>query len=84
MGLRAKYCDNVLPNGRRCSSLMHEGVAIFRCPDCGHVKFLTQRELNKKIKELRVSETSSRRTPTFIGHNYHVIDDSLGVQFNLP
>ncbi|MEK7511895.1 MAG: hypothetical protein AAB575_02660 [Patescibacteria group bacterium] len=44
---------------------------------------MTGRELNRKIIEIRRSETSSRRTPAFIGHNYHVIDESLGVQFNI-
>ncbi len=83
MGLRARYCDKVLSNGRGCNSLMEERTAIFRCPSCGNAKAMTGRELNRKIIEIRRSETSSRRTPAFIGHNYHVIDESLGVQFNI-
>jgi len=83
MGIRAKYCDKVLPNSRRCNTLMEERTAVFRCPSCGYAKPMTKRELDKKIIEIRKSETSSRRTPAFIGSNYHVIDDALGVQFSI-
>jgi predicted RNA-binding Zn-ribbon protein involved in translation (DUF1610 family) len=85
MGLRAKYCDKVLPNSRRCDTLMEERTAVFRCPSCGNAKPMTKRELDRKIIEIRNSDTSSRRTPAFSErHSYYVADESLGVQFNLP